>query len=51
MRKIEAVHLLGSDAALQFTQAPDGLHIHLPAKPADAPAYAFRISFAGAVRP
>jgi alpha-L-fucosidase len=51
MRKIEAVHLLGSDATLQFTQAADGLHIQLPAKPADAPAYAFRISFGGAMRP
>ena len=51
MRKIEAVHLLGSDASLQFTQAADGLHIQLPAKPADAPAYAFRISFGGGARP
>jgi len=51
MRKIEAVHLLGSDAALQFKQESDGLHIQLPAKPADAPAYAFRISFGGATRP
>jgi alpha-L-fucosidase len=51
MRKIEAVHLLGSDAPLQFKQAADGLHIQLPAKPADAPAYAFRISFSGATRP
>jgi alpha-L-fucosidase len=51
MRQIEAVHLLGSDAPLQFKQAADGLHIQLPAKPADAPAYAFRISFSGATRP
>lgn len=45
MRKIEAVHLLGSDAKLTFTQAADGLHIQLPAKPGVAPAYVFRISF------
>ena len=43
--KANAVHLLGSDAALTFTQAADGLHIHLPAKPTDQPAYTFRISF------
>jgi alpha-L-fucosidase len=43
--KVQAVHLLGSDAALTFTQAADGLHIQLPAKPADAPAYVFRLSF------
>ena len=49
MRKIAAVHLLGSDATLQFTQAADGLHIQLPPKPSDAPAYAFRISFDGAI--
>jgi hypothetical protein len=39
------VQLLGSDAKLSFTQSADGLHIQLPAKPADAPAYTFRISF------
>ena len=49
MRKIEAVHLLGSDATLRFTQAADGLHIQLPPKPSDVPAYAFRISFGGAI--
>jgi alpha-L-fucosidase len=43
--KAEAVHLLGSPAALNFTQSADGLHIELPPKPADQPAYAFRITF------
>jgi alpha-L-fucosidase len=42
---IEAVHLLGSDAALTYTQQEDGLHIQLPPKPQDQPAYAFRITF------
>ncbi len=44
-RPVTAVQLLGSDGNLTFTQTGDGLHIHLPAKPADQPAYAFRISF------
>jgi alpha-L-fucosidase len=43
--KVQAVHLLGSDAPLKFAQGADGLHIQLPAKPAEAPAYAFRVSF------
>ena len=45
MRKVQAVQLLGSDAKLTFTQGSDGLHIHLPSRPGDQPAYAFRISF------
>jgi len=44
-KPVSAVRLLGSDAKLSFTQAADGLHIHLPAKPAEAPAYTFQISF------
>ena len=44
-KKIASIHLLGSDAKLDFTQSADGLHIHLPAKGADEAAYAFRISF------
>lgn len=44
-RKVTSVQLLGSDEKLGFTQAEDGLHIHLPEKPADQPAYTFRISF------
>ena len=44
-KKIASIHLLGSDAKLNFTQSADGLHIHLPAKGADEAAYAFRISF------
>ena len=44
-RMVSEVHLLGSDAKLTFTQSADGLHIHLPTKPADQPAYSFRISF------
>ena len=42
---VSAVQLLGSDAKLSFTQSADGLHIHLPAKPTEQPAYSFRISF------
>ena len=45
MRMVSGVELLGSDAQLTFTQGSDGLHIQLPSKPADQPAYAFRISF------
>ncbi|HEV2276110.1 MAG TPA: alpha-L-fucosidase [Acidobacteriaceae bacterium] len=41
--KIQAVSLLGSDARLSYQQEPDGLHIHLPAKPAEGYAYAFRV--------
>jgi len=44
-KPVSGVELLGSDAKLSFTQGADGLHIRLPAKPADAPAYTFRISF------
>ena len=44
-RKVTSVQLLGSDEKLGFTQAEDGLHIHLPDKPSDQPAYTFRISF------
>jgi alpha-L-fucosidase len=42
-RQIQAVTLLGSAAALTYKQQPDGLHIELPAKPAEGYAYAFRI--------
>ena len=45
MARIQSVQLLGSDAKLTFDQRPDGLHINLPPKPADEPAYAFRIVF------
>ncbi len=48
--KVKEVHLLGSETALKFTQAADGLHIALPAKPADQPAYAFRLRFDGPVK-
>lgn len=46
-RRIETVHLLGSEAKLTFTQQADGLHITLPAKPSEQPAYAFQISLNG----
>ncbi len=42
---IEAVHLLGTDAALTYTQQADGLHVQLPLKPQEQPAYALRITF------
>ncbi len=44
-KPVSGVELLGSEAKLSFTQGADGLHIKLPAKPADSPAYAFRIAF------
>jgi alpha-L-fucosidase len=47
-RRIASVQLLGSDSPLKFTQSPDGLHIELPPKPADQPAFVFRISFPAA---
>jgi alpha-L-fucosidase len=43
-KQIQAITLLGSTAALTFKQRPDGLHIQLPAKPAEGYAYAFRIA-------
>jgi alpha-L-fucosidase len=42
-KQIQAVTLLGSAAPLTYKQQPDGLHIELPAKPAEGYAYAFRI--------
>lgn len=38
-----SVRLLGSEGALTWKQEEDGLHITLPAKTADEPAYSFRI--------
>jgi alpha-L-fucosidase len=49
--RIEAVHLLGTDAALTYTQQADGLHIQLPPKPQDQPAYALRVTFNSPVNP
>jgi alpha-L-fucosidase len=43
-KQIQAVTLLGSAAPLTYKQQPDGLHIELPAKPAEGYAYAFRIA-------
>jgi alpha-L-fucosidase len=43
-RQIQAITLLGSAAPLTYKQQPDGLHIELPAKPAGAYAYAYRIA-------
>ena len=44
-QQVRHVSLLGSQANMQFEEQEDGLHIHLPAKPAGEAAYAFRISF------
>jgi alpha-L-fucosidase len=44
-RKISTVALLGSDAAPEFNQQPDGLHIKLPGQAPGKFAYAFRINF------
>jgi alpha-L-fucosidase len=43
-RQIQAVTLFGSAASLTYKQQLDGLHIELPAKPAEGYAYAFRIA-------
>ena len=43
---VQSAQMLGADAELIFEQKPDGLHIKLPKKPSDQPAYAFRIIFA-----
>ncbi len=44
-RRIETVQLLGSPAALSFSQQADGLHIHVPAQPAGQYAYTYRIAW------
>ena len=44
-RPVAGVTLLGSSAALTFTQKPDGLHIQVPAAPAGKYAYAYRITW------
>ena len=41
--KILSVWLLGSDSKVTFEQREDGLHVHLPEKPAGKYAYSFRI--------
>ena len=43
---IQSVQMLGTDTKLAFEQKQDGLHIKLPAKPSEQPAYVFRIVFA-----
>jgi alpha-L-fucosidase len=43
---VQSVQMLGSDNKLAFEQKQDGLHIKLPNKPSEQPAYAFRIVFA-----
>jgi alpha-L-fucosidase len=49
-RNIQSVALLGSNAAITYKLQSDGLHIQLPAKPADTYAYAFRITLDGPVQ-
>ncbi len=44
--RVTSVRLLGSDAEVAFTQDASGLHMHLPARPTEEAAYAFRIRFA-----
>ena len=44
--RIQNVQMLGLNTKLTYEQRADGLHITLPAKPFDQPAYAFRIGFA-----
>jgi alpha-L-fucosidase len=47
-QQIKSISLLGSQATVSFQQKSDGLHIQLPEKPGDAPAYAFRIGLGSA---
>jgi alpha-L-fucosidase len=42
---IQSAQMLGTDTKLAFEQKQDGLHIKLPDKPSEQPAYAFRIVF------
>jgi len=42
---VQSVELLGGDSKLQFTQGPDGLHVHLPLEPPAKYAYALRVKF------
>ncbi len=49
-QQIQSVTMLGSGAKLTYKQQADGLHITVPAKPADEPAYAFRIALDGPVQ-
>jgi alpha-L-fucosidase len=44
-QKVQTVQLLGSETKLTFKQTADGLHIMLPVKPSDQPAYTYRIRF------
>ena len=41
--QVRSIQLLGSDGNLSFEQRADGLHVHLPEKPAGKYAYALRI--------
>jgi alpha-L-fucosidase len=42
-QNVVSVVLLGSEDQIQSHQAPDGLHIQLPAQPPGKYAYAFRV--------
>ena len=44
--RVSAVRLLGSAEKVSFVQDKAGLHLTLPAKPGEQPAYAFHITFA-----
>jgi len=44
-RPVQSVSLLGSDAKPKFEQAPDGLHVTLPAQPPSKYAYVLRLTF------
>jgi alpha-L-fucosidase len=49
-KQVQSVALLGSDAPLTYHLQADGLHIELPAKPAEDYAYSFRIALDGPPR-
>ncbi len=44
--KVRSVALLGSTTPVQFQQDATGLHLTLPTKPGEQPAYAYRIALA-----
>ncbi|GHG32265.1 hypothetical protein GCM10017567_60550 [Amycolatopsis bullii] len=49
LSSLKRVELLGAPSALKYTQDAAGLHVTLPAKPYDSPAYVLKLTFAGRI--
>ncbi|MDX3187013.1 alpha-L-fucosidase [Streptomyces sp. MN03-5084-2B] len=49
LSSLRRVELLGAPGALKYTQDAAGLHVTLPAKPYDSPAYVLKLTFAGKI--